>query len=151
MALNEEAIASFLSGELAPEVLAREAEGAIEWLDGIRSNIHVRDMSRHFLVTAEMLVRLCEAALAGQLSPLSLSTVAFAIIASDHFEWEDALVAAVLHDWSSPEINDPLHPDNLERFRAWLMRDEPYPESSDSGTGPGADTILSTTTRISHR
>jgi hypothetical protein len=150
--LNEEAIASCLSGELAPDVLDRQAEGAIERLDNTRVNIHVRDMSHEFVVTAEMLIRLCDAALERQISAISLSAVAFAMVASDHFDWHDELVAEVLNDWASPEINYPLGPHNLKRFRAWLTRDEPYPERPDvSICAGGSAKIISTAVKISHR
>lgn len=149
--LDEEAVAACLSGELAPELLNRQAEGAVERLDGVRVNIHVREMRRDFVITRDMLIRLCDAARERQLSPVSLRAVAFAILASDHFEWHDELVAEVLHDWSSPEVNYSLDPDNLERFRAWLTRDEPYPEKPDFSIGAGdASKVISVTAKISH-
>lgn len=150
--LDEEAIAACLSGELAPELLNRKAEGAVERVDDVRVNIHVREMRRDFVITSEMLIRLCVAALERQLSPVSLSAVAFAIIASDHFEWHDELVGEVLHDWSSPDINYPLSRDNLERFRAWLSREEPYGEKPSLNiSAADASKIISTTAKVSHR
>jgi hypothetical protein len=129
VALNEESLAAFLSGALDPEVLDRETRAATEHLDTFRTRVFIHDMSVPFVVTAAMAVRLCDATINHRLSAESLCILAFAIVGSDRFEWNDEVVAEVLHDWAAPEINYPLTPSNLQRFRRWLLREEPYPET----------------------
>ncbi len=76
---------------------------------------------------------LCEAVLCGQLPAEELSTIGFALIASDKFIWDgDDLIGDVIHDWSSPEINYPLTVENVCRFKNWLLRVEPYPAKSNA-------------------
>ncbi|HEY6302437.1 MAG TPA: hypothetical protein VIX14_05170 [Terriglobales bacterium] len=83
-------------------------------------------MNKDFAVTADMAVRLCDAVLRGQLSPAALQAIGFALMASDKFGW-DGDDEVVMADWSCPEVNYPLTFDNVQRFRAWLMRTETYP------------------------
>jgi len=90
--------------------------------------IEIEDMETDFEVTRPMLVSLCDAVLSGQLPAEELSTIGFALAASDRFSWDrEDLVGAVIYDWSCPEISYPLTRDNVERFRNWLLELEPYP------------------------
>jgi hypothetical protein len=63
---------------------------------------------------------LCDAALAKAIKQTDLTTLAFVLIASDRFEWEDEILREVLSDWSCPEINLPLNTTTLEMHRDWL-------------------------------
>lgn len=75
-----------------------------------------------------MALRVCECAINGQLLPENMRLLAFIIITSEHFAWgDDELLAEVLYDWSCPEVNYPLTPENLVRFKRWLDETEPYP------------------------
>ena len=69
----------------------------------------------------------------GSISAAALETIAFAIIASDHFRWEEdeAEVGRVLLDWASPEINWELTPGNLRMFRQWLTGEVRPPSEPD--------------------
>lgn len=87
----------------------------------ISAEVSVQQMSADFTVNREMALRTCNAALAGQLPPEALRLLAFIIITSDHFTWgEDELLGEILHDWCCPEVNYPLTPAHLVRFRSWL-------------------------------
>jgi len=77
-----------------------------------------------------MAVALCDAVLKGDLPADGLRTIGFALMASDRFHWDgdkDAVLPDVIGYWSCPEINYPLTVENVQRFRAWLTRTEPYP------------------------
>jgi hypothetical protein len=146
--LSEGSLAAFLSGTLEPELLNQEARSATEDVDSTRTKVFVRDMSSDFMVSAIMAVRLCDAALDERISPETLRILAFVIIASEHFEWNDELIAAVLHDISTPEINYPLTPANLRDFRRWLMREEPYPGRPSPRSRSKRNTIISELLKI---
>ncbi|MBI3670301.1 MAG: hypothetical protein HY237_11030 [Acidobacteria bacterium] len=127
--MNESTLRDFFLGKVPASVLAEEVANAAEQLDEIRQNIYIRDMESDFLISREMLVSLCDAVLAEQLPEAALQTIAFALMASDRFDWEeDDLLTDVLWDWSAPEINYPLTPVNIERCKRWLLGSEPKPE-----------------------
>ena len=54
------------------------------------------------------------------LPPASLTAVAFALLASDAFWWDDEVISEVVADWSAPEINYPLTEEALAMYRGWL-------------------------------
>jgi hypothetical protein len=139
--VKEATVRDFFSGAVPPDQLSAEARDAVEPLGGTARRIHIEDLpaGEEVTITREMLVRLCDAALAGSISAAALETIAFAIVASDHFRWEDddGVVGRVLLDWASPEIN----PGNLRMFREWItgeVRPPSEPDvTADTLSGPG--------------
>lgn len=122
--MKEATIRDFLLGATPPGCLAAEARDAVEPVGRASRRIHIEDLpaGQETVVTAEMVLRLCDAALAETLPASALEPIAFAIVASDHFRWDDDddLVGRVLLDWAAPEINFELTPANLRMFRDWL-------------------------------
>lgn len=122
--MKEATIRDFLLGATPPGRLAAEARDAVEPVGRSSRRIHIEDLpaGQETIVTAEMLVRLCDAALSDTLPASALEPIAFAMVASDHFRWDDGddVVGRVLYDWASPEINFELTPPNLRMFREWL-------------------------------
>ena len=133
--MKEATIRDFLLGAAPPGRLAAEARDAVEPVGRSSRRIHIEDLppGQETLVTAEMLVRLCDAALAGSLPASALEPIAFALVASDHFRWDDGddVVGRVLYDWASPEINFELTPANLRMFREWLTGNVRPPSEPD--------------------
>ena len=122
--VKEATIRDVLMGATPPAHLAAEAREAVEPVGRSSRRVHIEDLpaGEETVVTAEMLMRLCDAALAGSLPASALEPIAFAIVASDHFRLDDGddVVGRVLYDWASPEINFELTPGNLRMFREWL-------------------------------
>jgi hypothetical protein len=122
--VKEATIRDVLLGATPPGSLAAEARDAVEPVGRSSRRVHIEDLpaGEETTVTPEMLVRLCDAALAGSLPASALEPIAFAIVASEHFRWDDGddVVGRVLYDWASPEINFELTAGNLRMFRDWL-------------------------------
>ncbi|WP_109484688.1 hypothetical protein [Occallatibacter savannae] len=119
--MREEDLKRFFLGELDAERLAAEAACSISRIDEIETSIAIEDMDRDFTVTRDHMRQLLTAALAGKLNEAELNAIAFTLIASDRFEFnEDEVVIEVLHDWSAPEINYPINNVTLEMHRSWL-------------------------------
>jgi hypothetical protein len=133
--MKEATIREFLLGAAPAGPLAAEARDAVEPVGRSSRRIHIEDLPAGpgTMVTAEMLVRLCDAALSGSLPASALEPIAFAIVASDHFRWDDGdnVVGRVLYDWASPEINFELTPANLRMFREWLTGKVQPPSEPD--------------------
>src|SRR5947208_1805352 len=126
--MQEATLREFFLGRALAAELARQLPGSTSRSDVGVTSLHVIPMEGDFDVTSEMAVMLCDAALRGELKPEELETIAFAIVGSDHFCFEgETVLGEVLHDWAAPEINYPLTPENLRRFKRWLENVEAYP------------------------
>lgn len=84
-------------------------------------------MQESFPLSRAYVVMLCDAALSGSLAPEDLTMIAFVLMASDRFEWDDETVSEVLSDWACPEVNLPLNEQMLNMHRSWLTGDSDPP------------------------
>jgi hypothetical protein len=152
--VKEATLRDVLRGTAPAERLAAEVHESVEFLSGSSRRVRIEDLpaGTEVTITPEMLVRLCDAFLAGTLSGTSLEITAFAILASDHFHWsdEDEVVGRVLHDWAAPEVNWELTAANVRMFRDWLtgrVRPSSEPDiTTDSLSGMG---LLRRATKVS--
>jgi hypothetical protein len=133
--VKEATLRGFFYGTVSAERLAAEVQEAVEPVSRTSRRVRIQDLppGEDVTITADMLVRLCDAALAGRLSGAAIEIIAFAIVASDRLRWEkdDELVGRVLYDWATPEINWELTPANLRMFRDWLTGATPPPSEPD--------------------
>lgn len=116
-----------LSNDIEESVAAMSPPGApySKTSDGIVKMESDFDLTRWYLLIV------CEAFLSGSLSAIGLEYIAFALIASDRFNWDgdqDNTLAEIINDWAAPEINYPLNVANIERCRRCLLGTEKYPD-----------------------
>jgi hypothetical protein len=136
--MRERVLRDFFEDKVTAAELARDVAGSMSQKAQKISVVSIEDMDEEFTVTAPMLVRLCDVVLHGELQPEALHSIGFALVASDAFCWDadqDDILAEVIADWSCPEVNYPLTVENVQRFRAWLTRSEPYPSKPPLRTG----------------
>jgi hypothetical protein len=124
--MHEATLRDFLTGVAAADGLREDLVGTVEEVLPKAYRHHIVSLDGEFTVTAEHLVRLCDAVLAGSLQAEQLATIGLCMIASDYFHWDDKTpggfwVGETLHDWSSPEINYPLTKDTVKLFRERLV------------------------------
>src|SRR5262249_34788679 len=113
----------FLGVTDAPRLQADLQGGVVR--SGVTREHHIADMDTEFSVEQAHLVRLCDVVLAGELPPEALQQIGFCLIASDRFHWDadtpdGSVVAETLADWSCPEVNWPLVPENIRKWREGL-------------------------------
>jgi hypothetical protein len=128
--MREQVLRLFFEGKCSAAELAHDVAGSMKQTSSTTSVVSIEDMENSFPLTSDMAIRLCDAVLGGELPPDALHSIGFALMASDCFEWDgdnDEVLANVIADWSCPEVNYPLTLENIQRFRAWLTRTEPYP------------------------
>ena len=121
--MRETTLRGFFLGNVSGAALAEEAAASVEVLNTQTRRVHVeRDLDQAFLITREMLIKLCDAVEAGNLPAPLLETIAFAILASEKLEWDfdNDLDGRVLYDWSAPEINWELTQESVAMFRGWI-------------------------------
>lgn len=127
--MKELTLARFFQGSATAAELAKDLAGAEKQLPEIETSVEIEDMPGDFHVTREMAIALCDAVLCGTLPPEHLATIAFALMASDRFEWDgDDVHGDVIADWAAPEINYPLNMESVRMFRSWLSGTEVYPD-----------------------
>jgi len=118
--MREITLKQFFLGEISAETLAVDVSGSVIRLDRAVTTVQIEDMKEQFCLWREHLISLCDASLEKTLPSESLSAIAFALMASDAFEWDDEVISEVLSDWSCPEINYPLNAATLNTHRDWL-------------------------------
>ena len=121
----------FFLGSVSGRELAEDVKGSTSQPSSMVTQHHIVDMAENFEVTPQMAIKLCDAVLQGELTATDLRNIGFAIVASDRFDFDgETVLGEVLHDWSAPEVNNPLTPANVKRFKRWLQGSEPYPTKS---------------------
>lgn len=82
--------------------------------------------SGEFEIKKEHLIKLCNHTLSGQLLPIDLNTISFALISSDYFYWDTQtgdgeIIAETIFDWDNPDIGFDLTLKNLELWKEYLL------------------------------
>ena len=105
---------AFFLGECDTKDLSRDLIGSVERtsVDCVAHYID-DDLEREFQVTTLMLAKIGEAFLEGELDSTMVQQIAFAMMASDYFDWDCNVpsgerIANVIGWWDSPEINYPI-------------------------------------------
>ena len=139
--MKAELLRDFFLGRVSATDLAADVAGAMVQTGHDTYQLHMVDLVDGFPVSATHLVRLCDAVLTGALPAPALADIAFGMIASDHLTWDTdepdgARVSEALFDWSAPEINFPLRPDTIAKFRHRLLTGEDTFEPADGNGRP---------------
>jgi hypothetical protein len=119
--MREEELRRYFVGEASVSQLARDLNGSVVKIDDLQSEIRIADMRGSFSLQRDHVIKLGEAFLDCALTPEALTTIGFALQASDAFEWEDDVISEVLSDWSAPEVNFELNAETLNMHRDWLL------------------------------
>jgi hypothetical protein len=118
--MREDVLRRFFLSEVGVGRLADDVSGSVTHLNQVESTVVIEDMEVSFRLTREHVLLLCAAGLSNELNSEALTVIAFALLASDRFEWDDDVVSETLQDWSCPEINFPMNADTLRMHRSWL-------------------------------
>jgi hypothetical protein len=139
--MREEELRRYFLGEGSVGELAQDLRGSVTSTD-LCSTIRIADMQgSHGLIRHHVLM-LCDAFLERALTPEDISAIAFALLASDHFEWDDDVISEVLADWSAPEINFELNDETIKMHRGWLLGSSEPPSRRVVESSPTADANL---------
>lgn len=127
--MHEIVLKNFLCGTISASVLKDDLVGAVVQTSSATSTQFVTPMQEEFVVTRDHLLQLCDEVLEGWLAPEDLEPIAFCLITSDQFQFEDTTpfnerVLNTLYDWDSPEINYLLTRHTVEKFKKRLLTGE---------------------------
>jgi hypothetical protein len=134
--MREKALRDFFDGKIGVAALRRDLDGTVTRTSHRVFTYRVVDMEGEFMVSTAHLTALCDAVLMSELPPQDLSVIAFALEASDQFQWdfdspEGERIGETVADWSSPEINYPLTLGTVAKFRHRLVTGEDTFTSAD--------------------
>jgi hypothetical protein len=123
--MREEILKEFFAGNVDAKILASDLQDSM-LTTGTMTRHPIENMSDSFHVWPEHLTLVCDAVLRGEIDPKDLQAIGFCIVASENFVYDvddsdGDLVDDVATAWSSCEINYPLTPDNVRKFREWLV------------------------------
>ena len=125
--MTEQTLKGYFDGTVSADTLASDLKDSQVRTGYVTTSVHVIPISDNgeYPVTRQHLIKLCNDTLRGPLTMIDLNTVAFALISSDYFHWDDTtkdgeIVADTLFDWDNPEINFPLTTDNLQLWKLYL-------------------------------
>jgi len=148
--MREITLKRFFLGEVNAEELAVDVCGSVVQSGSVDSSVQIEDMDEELELRRDHVIRLCDAASSKILPPESLTAVAFALMASDAFYWDDEAISVVIADWSAPEINYPLTAETLVMHRSWLtgLATPPQRPTLSADSSPGRLISRTTKTRI---
>jgi hypothetical protein len=117
--MKESTIRDFFLGTAPPAALASPSPAPS---DKTRSrNIAIDDLDSTFEVTRPMAAMLCDAAMAGKISPHQLATIARSLFGSRHFTWEDPMLTEIMGGWSEIDGNKTISAADLGEQRNRLL------------------------------
>ena len=133
--MHESILRDFFLGKVDATVLSKDVRESVEAISPpgapySKTSDGIVKMDSQFDLSRQHLLVLCDAFLSGGLSAVDLECIAFALIASEKFNWggdDDNTLIDIINDWAAPEINYPLNAENIQRCRRWLEGSEKYP------------------------
>lgn len=116
-------LSCFFQGTLSLDDLRAAAKMRVQKEGTTKAISYFEHPQEALRLSSSHMIRLCDFAIEGKLSEEELSDIAFWIQAADEVEWDEReeVIVTTLFDWACPEINSPLTPATLKRFRERLV------------------------------
>jgi hypothetical protein len=151
----EHILRDFFLGRLDATALSRDLEGTMVRRGPEEAGIRIVDLpgGLHPL-TAEQLVRVCDAVERGLLEPWKLEAIGFCLLASEHFTWqpstgEGSRVSQVVGLWAAPRTRYPLTARTVAKARHLLLTGEDTFVPADREEVPDRGWNVSRTSKVS--
>lgn len=126
--MREETLRQYFDNNISTDVLYMDVDGSEvkTSYDVITTNVVKIESGSEYKVTRPHLIKLCNDTLCGNLKLSHLTTIAYALVFSEYFTWDDGdtVISTVIFDWDNPEINFPINNDNLIKWRMYLETDD---------------------------
>ena len=125
--MKEKILKEYFEGLVSAKVLNEDVTGSKvkTGSDTYEINIQIIEANEEYSITLEHILKLCTDAIKGEISSENLSTIAFALIGSDYFEWNESdkigkRISNIVFEWDNPEINFPITKENLKLWKEYL-------------------------------
>ena len=125
--MKEIVLKQYFEDQVSVDDLAKDLKGT-QRKNGFNTTgyfIESIDNGEEFLVQRKHLLKICNAAINGDLELTDIKTIGFAITGSDYFSWDfdsedDEIICNVLNDWAVPEINFEINIENLKLWKEYI-------------------------------
>lgn len=129
--MKETILKEYFEETICAEVLNQDVDGSQvkTGLDTSRLDVEMIEDNKEFEITTKHLLQLAEDTMSNKIATQNLATIAFALEASDFFNWDNDTddgkkVARVLFEWDNEEINYPINIQNLKLWDKFLKTGE---------------------------
>jgi hypothetical protein len=124
--MRETTLEDYFNNIISAETLNSDAEGSATKTSYDVISVEVIQIENHgkYLINKAHLLRLCNDTIAGSITIPNLTTIAFTLICSDYFSWDDDIIGDVIFDWDNPDINHPITIANLNKWKHYLETGE---------------------------
>lgn len=126
--MTEQTLLNYFQNTATVDVLAEDLKGSQKKSSYDTTSVYVKtvDTDKGFNITKDHLIKSCDDVIRGKLTTTDLNTIAFAIISSDFFTWnnetdEATLIETVIHDWDNPEIGFDITVKNVGHWKEYLQ------------------------------
>ena len=125
--MTERILKDYFDSKVSVDFLASDLKGSLSVTGSHTTSVYLKriDDSDSHEITRQNLLKLCKDTLSGHLTLMDLNTLAFGLICSDYFHWDNEtkdgeIIAKTLFDWDNPDINFELSVDNLLLWKDYL-------------------------------
>lgn len=122
--MKEKILRDYLENNLTVDILAADVKDSQKKTSYDVVSVYIDKVNEtgEYEITKSHLTKLIDDTIAGRLTPTDLNTIAFALIGSEYFTWDedDKVIANTIFDLDNPDIGFPLTIENLRRWRKYL-------------------------------
>ena len=126
--MTEQTLLNYFLNTATVDELKGDLKGSNQKTSYDTTSVYVNPIhtDKEFNVTKDHLIKLCDDAISGKLTTTDLNTIAFAIISSDFFTWDNQtedtnLIETVIYDWDNPEIGFDITVKNIGHWKEYLQ------------------------------
>ncbi|MCC2590636.1 hypothetical protein [Chryseobacterium sp. MFBS3-17] len=85
------------------------------------TSVYIKQIEEgEFIIQKEHLIKLCEDFISKKIDSVDLNIIAFSLIASDFFDWNEDEISNVIFDWDNPTIGYDINTKNVQLWKDYL-------------------------------
>ena len=126
--MKEETLKYYFENEISAKILNSNAEGSRDStvIDSTQTLVESIESSQEYEVQIKDVVKLCKDTIEGNITSINLNIIAFALMGSDYFVWDETTergsrIANVIFELDNPEICYPINEVNLSNWISYLQ------------------------------
>lgn len=126
--MKEKTLKDYFDNKVTVEILATDVKDSQKKTSYDVISVYVDNINEtgEYEITRDHLIKLLEDTIAGRLTTTDLNTIAFALMFSEYFTWDedDKIIEDTIFALDNPDIGFPLTIENLRRWRKYLETGE---------------------------
>jgi hypothetical protein len=124
--MTEEKLRDYFDGKITPEEFSSDLKDSQKRTGHDVTAVYIKSVGDgEFEIKKEHLIKLCDDVISRHLALIDLNTIAFALMASDYFTWNNGahgeVLSNVIFEWDNPEIGFDLTIKNVRLWKEYLL------------------------------